>query len=209
MALNAHALTTVVHVVHYGIVAVGVVVVIVLLAPARGTTDRRRQRSSTGTTPRSLAGFLSGSSSASFSGSFSGSSPGSSFGSFSGRPAPAVLVASVCSLAAAGVHAAVGPEHFGEGLALGLFFVVAALAQVAWAVGVLRLPSPKVLLLGVIGNAAVIVLWIVTRTVGLPFGLLPGPEAVGTLDIVASTAEVGVVVAAGLALAHRPHRRSA
>lgn len=185
MALNAHALTTAVHVVHYGIVAVGVVVVIFLLAPGRGTTDHHRPRSSAGLTP----------------GTFSGSS--------SGRPAPAVLVASACSLTAAGVHAAVGPEHFGECLALGLFFVLAAIAQVAWPVAVLRLPSRELLLLGVIGNAAVVVLWILTRTVGLPFGLLPGPEEVGTLDILASTAEVGVLAAAGLALARRPHPRSA
>lgn len=176
MALNAHALTTAVHVVHYTVVAAGVVVVVFLLAPARRTPDRwapQRARGRVGS------------------------------GRASSRPGAPILAAAMCSLLAAGVHAAVGPEHFREGLALGLFFVLAALAQVLWAAAVLRFPSREVLLAGAVGNGAIVVLWIVTRTLGLPFGLLPGPEEVGPLDILASAAELGVVVAAGLALAHR------
>ncbi|MBB6628364.1 hypothetical protein H5V45_13640 [Nocardioides sp. KIGAM211] len=95
---------------------------------------------------------------------------------------PAALVGSA---AAAGTHAAVGPAHFEEGLLLGLFFATSALAQLGWAVLALRRTSARLLLVGVAGNLAIVVLWAVTRTWGLPFGLLPGPEAVGPWDLAA------------------------
>lgn len=178
MALDAHALTTAVHVVHYTVVAVGLLVVIFLLAPARRTPGR-------GTAlPSVVAGPMRGRAVV--------------------RPTPIVLLASACSVAAAGVHAAVGPEHFHERVALGLFFVAAALAQVGWAVAAIRLPSREVLLAGAVGNGAVVLLWILTRTLGLPFGLLPGPEEWGVPDFLASAAEIGVIVSAGFAALHRP-----
>ena len=104
-------------------------------------------------------------------------------------------LAVVGSVAAAGVHAAVGPEHYQERVLFGLFFTVAAIAQVAWAVALTARPSATLLRLGAAGNLGVLVLWTVTRTVGLPFGLLPKPEEIGPWDISSGVWELTVVVA--------------
>jgi len=103
-------------------------------------------------------------------------------------------LAVVSCTAAAGVHAAVGPAHFREKTVLGLFFAVATTAQLVWALLVVARPARRLLVAGVVGNVALVVLWAVTRTVGLP-GLLPGPEAVGSWDLACVTWEVVAVVA--------------
>lgn len=108
-------------------------------------------------------------------------------------------VAVVSSAAAAGVHAAVGPEHFREQVLFGLFFVGAALAQIVWAVLMATRPQRSLLVAAVVGNSAVLVLWLVTRTVGLP-GLLPAPEAVGVWDLACGAWELVVVLCAARAL---------
>ncbi|WP_372727319.1 hypothetical protein [Nocardioides sp.] len=106
-------------------------------------------------------------------------------------------IAVVSSAAAAGVHAAVGPAHVEEGLLLGAFFAVAALAQLAWAARALVAPSRRLLTVGVLGNGAIVALWTVTRTVGLPLGILPEAEAAGPWDLAAVGWEL---VAAGACL---------
>lgn len=104
-------------------------------------------------------------------------------------------IAVVSSAAAAGVHAAVGPAHFREGLIIGTFFASAALAQVGWSLAMAIRPSRTLLVVAVVGNSAVLLLWLVTRTIGLP-GLLPGPESVGPWDLSCGVWELSVVVAA-------------
>jgi len=105
-------------------------------------------------------------------------------------------IAVVSSAAAAGVHAAVGPDHFRELFVFGLFFTSAALAQLGWSLAMAIRPSHKLLVAAVVGNSAVLLLWLATRTVGLP-GLLPEPEAVGVWDLCCGVWELVVVLAAG------------
>ncbi|QIG44842.1 hypothetical protein G5V58_20510 [Nocardioides anomalus] len=112
-------------------------------------------------------------------------------------------LAVVSSGAAAGVHAAVAPDHFREALVFGAFFTVCALLQLLWAGAVAVHVSRPLLLAGVVGNLAVVALWLVTRTLGLPFGLLPEPEAVGPWDVACAAWEIAVAVAA-VALLRRP-----
>lgn len=102
-------------------------------------------------------------------------------------------LALVSSAAAAGVHAAVAPAHFGEGAIFGLFFVGAALLQMVWSLLMVLRPTRTLLVAGVVGNVAVLALWLVTRTVGLP-GLLAAPEAVGVWDVICGAFEAVVVV---------------
>ena len=111
-------------------------------------------------------------------------------------------LAVVSSAAAAGVHAAVGPEHFREQVLFGLFFAGSALGQITWAVLMAVRPSRALLVAAVIGNSAVLVLWLATRTVGLP-GLLPNPEAVGPWDLCCGAWELVVVLSARRVL-HAP-----
>ncbi|WP_395659252.1 hypothetical protein [Nocardioides sp.] len=104
-----------------------------------------------------------------------------------------VPLAVTSSLAAASVHAALVPAHLRERTVFGLFFVVVAVAQLAWAERGLRRPTRGWLAAGAVGNLAVLGLWAVTRTLGLPLGLLPEPEAVGAWDLTCAAFEVAVV----------------
>jgi hypothetical protein len=106
------------------------------------------------------------------------------------------------SLLSALIHLLVTPEHFEEWWGYGTFFLAAALAQALYAPLLLRWPVKSVLLLGIAGNLAIVTLYLVTRTLGIPFF---GPEAgevegVGFADACATASEVGIAVALGLAL---------
>jgi len=101
-----------------------------------------------------------------------------------------VAVAAAATAAAAGIHFAVAPEHFQEWWGFGTFFVASGLAQLAWA----ALPSNTAI--GLSGNAALIALWAVSRTTGLPFGPDAGtPEAVGPVDLASIALELIAVFA--------------
>ncbi len=100
----------------------------------------------------------------------------------------------VSSAAAAGVHAALGPAHFSEQPVFGLYFAGAALAQLLWAVAMMTRPSRMLLELAVIGNTAAVVLWVLTRTVGLG-ALMPTPEPVGSWDLACIAWEATLVLA--------------
>lgn len=108
-------------------------------------------------------------------------------------------LAVVASTAAAGVHAAMGPAHLRVAPVFGLFFIVATLLQLTWAAAVLRRPGRGLLHTGIALNLGLVGLWLLTRTWGLPLGLMPAPEAVGAWDLAAAAWEL-VVVAACAAL---------
>jgi hypothetical protein len=112
------------------------------------------------------------------------------------RPALALL-----SMGAAVIHFVVVPGHWDEYWGQGLFFVIAAVAQLLWAVWVLVAPSRLLYLLGAVGNAGIVVLWVVTGTAGVPVGPGAGErEAVEFADTLATVFEVLLVIGA-LALA--------
>lgn len=85
--------------------------------------------------------------------------------------------------------------HFEAWLGHGLFFLVVALAQLVYAVLLLRQPSSRtVLVAGIVGNALVVVLWAVTRTVGIPLGPATGEvETIGVVDTVSKLAELALI----------------
>jgi hypothetical protein len=104
------------------------------------------------------------------------------------------------SLIAGLIHLWVTPEHFEEWWGYGTFFLVAAVAQVLYVPLLLRWPNRIVLLLGIAGNSAIVLLYLLTRVVGIPFF---GPEAgeveeVGIIDVCATMSEVSIVVALGV-----------
>jgi hypothetical protein len=108
------------------------------------------------------------------------------------RPALALL-----SMGAAVIHFVVIPGHWEEYWGQGLFFIVAAIAQLLWAVWILVAPSRLIYLSGAAGNAAIVALWIVTRTAGVPAGPGAGErEAVEFADTLATVFEVLLVVGA-------------
>lgn len=112
------------------------------------------------------------------------------------RPSMALRGAAALSMVAALIHLWVTPEHFGEWWGYGLFFLLAAVAQSLYAAALLLVPRWPIFLLGIAGNLAIILLWVVTRTLGIP---LFGPEAgevegVGLLDLSATFTQLALVV---------------
>src|SRR5215510_6428826 len=108
------------------------------------------------------------------------------------------------SLATAAIHFAVTGDHFEEDVLFGVFFVAVAWAQALWAVAILLTPTRLVLAAGLAGNLAVVVLWVVSRTVGVPIGPEAGTaEAVGAIDVAATILELVIVVVSALVLADR------
>lgn len=116
------------------------------------------------------------------------------------RAAPALAAT------AALIHAVEAPRHFAEWWGYGLFFVVMALGQAALAVVLLLRPrrgNRWISAAGIAGNLGIAVLYMVTRTVGIP---LVGPEAgeVEAFDrsgLVATLIELALVIA--LVIRHR------
>src|SRR5579859_107417 len=108
------------------------------------------------------------------------------------------------SAGAAAIHFAVVFEHFSEYMLYGAFFLVISWAQVIWPVVLLWRPSRLWLSLGIAGNAAVIGIYVASRTAGLPFGPdLHDVEAVGALDVVSCVLEAALIAGCA-ALLWRP-----
>ena len=104
----------------------------------------------------------------------------------SGAPRTPVLglpLALVSGTAAAGIHAAVAPAHLSEDPLFGVFFLLVAGAQLTWVAALASRTTPRLLQAGIALNAVLILLWLVTRTLGLPFGLLPEAHPVGGWDV--------------------------
>lgn len=132
-----------------------------------------------------------------------------------GRAGVAATVAAGLSLAAALIHLWVAPEHFEEWWGHGVFFMVCAACQGLFAVMILRwYSSGPILLAGIAGNLVIVLLYIISRTWGMPFGAdwtlfspsvahLESPELLGML---ATASELGVIVASVILLDGRTRR---
>ena len=109
-----------------------------------------------------------------------------------------------CSLGAAALHFAYSSSHFAQYWLYGVFFVATAWIQLVWALGVVLRPRRWVFLAGYACNALIIVVWALSRTVGVFIG--PGAtvkEAARFPDILATVLE-GLVVLGSLVLLLRP-----
>ena len=110
--------------------------------------------------------------------------------------------AAVLSLLAALIHLRVMPEHFEEWWGYGTFFLVSATAQGLYCLVLIRWPRRALLLLGIGGNLSIIALYLLTRTVGIPFfGPHAGEvEGIGMLDLSATAAELALTGMLGVLL---------
>jgi hypothetical protein len=118
--------------------------------------------------------------------------------------AGSIRLAGHLSLVAGVIHLVAAPAHVGTAVIYGVFFITIAFAQVAWAMDVAVRPHRHTLLIGIAGNAAVVALWLVTRTVGIPLGPESGRvEAVGALDLICAGIEIGIVALSVHALRSR------
>lgn len=105
----------------------------------------------------------------------------------------------VLSLGAAAIHFAVISEHFAEWWAAGAFFIATGWFQAFWAVVLAVRRNRPVAVTGALVNGAIVAVWLVSRTTGLPFGPDAGsPEAVGLADVTATLFEAGIVLGAAV-----------
>ncbi len=124
-------------------------------------------------------------------------------GNRTNRYKPILYSTAALSLLAALIHLWVTPKYFEEWWGYGAFFLAAAIAQGAYSAALLRWSRQwLLLLLGIGGNLAIVVLYLLTRTVGIPFF---GPEAgeveeVGVIDLCVTVSELALVVALGVPL---------
>lgn len=109
--------------------------------------------------------------------------------------------ASLGLVIAAAIHAAVIREHFQEDLLYGLFFLLVTAVQLGLAVMIFLRPSQRMIRYVAAMSTWIIVLYLVSRTTGLPVGPTPWrPEALGALDIAATGAEVVTLVGCAVQL---------
>ena len=105
------------------------------------------------------------------------------------------VVAAALSGVAAAIHAWVVPEHLAEWWGYGGFFLVLTAAQVLFALVILRSQRPVILVLGLVGTLATLVLYTWSRLVAVPLGPMAGEvEEVGRIDTLCTIAEVALVV---------------
>src|SRR5919201_1453199 len=105
-----------------------------------------------------------------------------------------VFTAALLSAGAAAIHFAVAKMHFDGYTLFGLFFVGSGIAQLVWPLWLLLRRWRPLLLLGALGNAAIVALWAVDRIWGLPLGPSPWkPDPVGFGDSATSAFEIALV----------------
>jgi hypothetical protein len=125
-------------------------------------------------------------------------------------------------MAAGGIHGLLIHQHFQEWWGYGLFFLAATTLQGVYGLALLtdainardfgprwRRAKRAMYVLGITGNLALIALYTVTRTVGIPFF---GPEAgrvepVAPIDVVSKVLETALIVLLAMLLLRRQGRK--
>lgn len=113
------------------------------------------------------------------------------------------------SVGAAVIHMIVAANHLGGPWQETAFFAAAALAQLVWAGAIAVSDARGVLITGLAGNVALVAVWLLSRTVGVPVGAHAGEVlSVGLTDVVSQLLHVLFIAGAGLLLArHRARAR--
>ena len=114
-------------------------------------------------------------------------------------PAPAAYTSreTVLLLAAALVfidgliHVGAGIDHYGAFPLYTVVFCLLAAGQVLWSILLTRAPSTRVLLLGCGFELAIVALWGLSRTTGVPIAPHPWvPEQIGVADLIETLGEL-------------------
>lgn len=109
------------------------------------------------------------------------------------------------------VHLAVVPQHWGEWPGYAAFFLATGAAQIAVAIVWVRRGLPhRAVLLTIGATTAIVLLYVASRTVGVPVGPEHGGhrrEPAGPADLAVTAAELGVVASLIPALPPLARRR--
>lgn len=121
-------------------------------------------------------------------------------------------VGAVVALAgSAAVHATVIGEHLDEWFLAGSFFIVVTLAELFLALAVILAWTQRTAVAVVLTSLGTVVVWLVSRTVGLPFGPAEfrAAEAVGAPDLACCVLEVAAAALVAPWAVRRSSRRRA
>jgi len=115
--------------------------------------------------------------------------------------APARGILAVLAAAAATIHLVMVPAHAGAWLPEGLAFALAGWFALGFAVAVVVRPTKTWLQVGLAVNLIFIAAWVLTRTLGLPFGPAAGVKETATLvDLTCVGFEAALVLACAVFL---------
>ena len=118
------------------------------------------------------------------------------------NPARVLSVIAMASIAAGAINLAAAATIGSSSAQYLAFFTAVGVAQLAWATVALARAPRWWLALGAAGNLVVVATWVVSRTVGLPFGPAAGIRLPAHFpDSLATALEVVVVVGAAALLA--------
>ena len=111
------------------------------------------------------------------------------------------LIPASLAIAAGAIHLAMSPIHAPESTTEAIGFAAVGWAQILLGIALLVRPGRGVLVTTIVLNAAVIVGYVISRSVGLPVGANPGDaESVGTIDLMVTLFEGALIVCAALLL---------
>jgi hypothetical protein len=106
-----------------------------------------------------------------------------------------LLLGSALATVSAGIDLAVAPERLAQWIGYGAFFFGAAAAQLALVVALATRPSPAIVQAGIWTTVGTMVMYLVSRTAGIPLGPDAGTvEGIDALGVTATVAEAALVV---------------
>jgi hypothetical protein len=103
-------------------------------------------------------------------------------------------IVAILSGAAAGIHLGVAPQHFAEWWGYGTFFVLAAAVECALVALLARRPQAWVIQAGIWATLATMLMYLLSRTSGIPLGPATGVVEPVDLPGLAATAAEGALV---------------
>jgi hypothetical protein len=101
----------------------------------------------------------------------------------------------------------IDPEHSGN-ISIATFFIIAGVAQIFWALPTARRWGKPWYYIGIAGNVALIVIWMLSRMPGNPITEGGQAEAIGAIDIpveISQAAYIGLVVIAAIVVLQQKH----
>lgn len=113
----------------------------------------------------------------------------------SDRPSSSARLAAASIGLAGIIHIVIAPSHWQHATAHGLFFLLAGLIEIGWAVAFLRKPSRALSNFGIGMMALLLLLWALARALPAPFG--HGPETADAWSVVCKLSEITGAVALG------------
>jgi hypothetical protein len=111
-----------------------------------------------------------------------------------------------CTLIAGILHLSLAPNVIVNNLQVGIFFLVAGIAQVFWTLPIVRSWGKVWTYVGIGGTIILIIIWVITRYPDNP--IIGRDLPVNSIGIAIETFQIGFIVLCGMILARAKRRGS-